>query len=130
MLCAILYHLYNFKNVKNTHGEVLLLVNCMRKRFHFFKVYKWYQIMQRTTYITGITGESCTVESQNFVNYESQDFRFKSHWCASQVRTQPRYEAFADLWVDKGRYCTLINIGWCYLLVSGLKLAWQQPSNW
>ena len=23
MLCAIWYHLYNFKNVKNTHGEVL-----------------------------------------------------------------------------------------------------------
>ena len=26
MLCAIWYHLYNFKNMKNTHGEVLLLV--------------------------------------------------------------------------------------------------------
>ena len=25
--CAIWYHLYNFKNVKNTHGGVLLLVN-------------------------------------------------------------------------------------------------------
>ena len=24
--CAILYHLYNFTNVKNTHGGVLLLV--------------------------------------------------------------------------------------------------------
>ena len=24
--CAILYHLYYLKNVKNTHGEVLLLV--------------------------------------------------------------------------------------------------------
>ena len=24
--CAILYHLYNLKNVKNTHGGVLLLV--------------------------------------------------------------------------------------------------------
>ena len=29
MRCAIWYHLYNFKNVKNTHGGVLLLVpNC------------------------------------------------------------------------------------------------------
>ena len=27
MLCAIWYHLYNLKNVKNTHGGVLLLVN-------------------------------------------------------------------------------------------------------
>ena len=26
MLCAIWYHLYNLKNVKNTHGKVLLLV--------------------------------------------------------------------------------------------------------
>ena len=27
MLCAIWYHLYNLKNVKNIHGGVLLLVN-------------------------------------------------------------------------------------------------------
>ena len=26
MLCAIWYHLYNFKNVKKTHGSVLLLL--------------------------------------------------------------------------------------------------------
>ena len=26
MCCAIWYHLYNLKNVKNTHGGVLLLV--------------------------------------------------------------------------------------------------------
>ena len=26
MFCAIWYHLYNLKNVKNTHGGVLLLV--------------------------------------------------------------------------------------------------------
>ena len=26
MFCAIWYHLYNFKNVKNIHGRVLLLV--------------------------------------------------------------------------------------------------------
>ena len=26
LLCAIWYHLYNFKNVKNIHGEVLILV--------------------------------------------------------------------------------------------------------
>ena len=26
MRCAIWDHLYNFKNVKNTHGEVLILV--------------------------------------------------------------------------------------------------------
>ena len=27
MLQALCYHLHNFKNVKNTHGGVLLLVN-------------------------------------------------------------------------------------------------------
>ena len=26
MFCAIWYHLYNLKNVKNTHGGVLILV--------------------------------------------------------------------------------------------------------
>ena len=26
MRCAIRYHLYNFKNVKNTHGGVFILV--------------------------------------------------------------------------------------------------------
>ena len=28
VLCAIWYHSCNFKNVKNTHGGVLLLVAC------------------------------------------------------------------------------------------------------
>ena len=29
--CAICYHLYNLKNVKNTHGEVLILVKDLIK---------------------------------------------------------------------------------------------------
>ena len=37
-LCAIFYYWYNFKNVKNTHGGVLLLV-----RYHFNKVI-WYYL--------------------------------------------------------------------------------------
>ena len=56
---AIWYHLYNLKNVKNTHGWVLIIVACNftkintppRVFFTFFKLYKWYQIAQRTTYI-------------------------------------------------------------------------------
>ena len=48
------YHLYNFKNVKNTHGGVLLLVNKAKTCnfiksnippwvfFMFLKLYKWY----------------------------------------------------------------------------------------
>ena len=29
MFCTIWYHLYNSENVKNTHGEVLLLVKLL-----------------------------------------------------------------------------------------------------
>ena len=56
--CAIWYHLYNLKNVKNTHGGVLLQVklqaaiwyhlynlkNVKNVFFTFFKLYKWHQI--------------------------------------------------------------------------------------
>ena len=63
MFSAIWYHLYNLKNVKNIHGEVLLLVKMQAKKslqllvkkasnftksktppwlvFMFFKLYKW-----------------------------------------------------------------------------------------
>ena len=53
MFCAIWYHLYNLKNVKNTHGGMLLLVKFKtsntrsRVIFTFLKLYKWYQIAQR-----------------------------------------------------------------------------------
>ena len=55
--CAIWYHLYNLKNVKNTHGGVLILVKLQAYKINtppwvFFmssKLYKWYQIAQRTT---------------------------------------------------------------------------------
>ena len=59
MRCTIWYHLYNLKNVKNTHGEVLVLVKlqalaCTFTKsntppwvfFTLFKLYKWYQIAQ------------------------------------------------------------------------------------
>ena len=41
--CAVWYHLYNLKNVKNTYGGVLILVK-----------YKWYEIAQRITYKSNI----------------------------------------------------------------------------
>ena len=63
MRCAIWYHLYNLKNIKNTHGGALILVKLQAKTcnfnkinsapwvfFTFFKLYKWYQIAQRITY--------------------------------------------------------------------------------
>ena len=62
MRCAIWCNLYNLKNVKNTHGELLILVKlqadvCKFTKintppwmlFTFLKLYKWYQIAQRTT---------------------------------------------------------------------------------
>ena len=53
MIC---YHLHIFKNVKNTHEGVLLLVKlqaeaCPWVLYPFFKLQKWYQIAQRATYV-------------------------------------------------------------------------------
>ena len=62
MLCVAWYHSFVLKNVKNTHGGVLLLVklqanacNFTRSKtppwvfFTFFKLYEWHQIAQSTT---------------------------------------------------------------------------------
>ena len=59
MRCAIWPHLYNLKNVENTHGTVLPLVKLQasackftksntppRLFFTFLKFYKWQQIVQ------------------------------------------------------------------------------------
>ena len=37
MLCAIWYHLYILKNLKNTHGGVLLLVKLQNSACNFTK---------------------------------------------------------------------------------------------
>ena len=52
---AIWYHLHNLKNVKSTHGGVLLLVKLQAKSvfFTFFKLYKWYRIAQNITFYLG-----------------------------------------------------------------------------
>ena len=62
--CAIWYHLYSLKIVKNTHGGVFLLVKLQTEAciftksntppwvfFMFFILCNWYQIAQSTTYI-------------------------------------------------------------------------------
>ena len=64
ILCAIWCHLYNFRNVKNTNGRVLLLVKLQAKAsnftesntplcvfFTFLKLCKWHQIEQSNTFI-------------------------------------------------------------------------------
>ena len=64
MHCAIWYHLYNLKNVKNTYGEMSLLVKLQAyftksnnppwAFFLFLKLYKWHQIAQRVLWkLTG-----------------------------------------------------------------------------
>ena len=54
MLCAIWYHLYNLKNVKNIHGGMLLrAAACNFTEYNtptFLKMYKQYQIPQNITY--------------------------------------------------------------------------------
>ena len=50
---AIWYHLYNLKNVKNTHEGVLILVKLQAT---FFKLYKYYQIAQRITCVVAFIG--------------------------------------------------------------------------
>ena len=47
MLCAISYHLYNLKNVKNTHGGVLLLVKLQASAYTFGTI----QVFYITSYI-------------------------------------------------------------------------------
>ena len=58
MLCTIWYHLYNLKNVKKTHGGVLLLVKASAYNFTknntlawvfftFLKLCKYYQIVEK-----------------------------------------------------------------------------------
>ena len=57
--CAIWYHLYNFKNVKNTPGGVLHLVKLQAQvckpatllKVTLLHLYKWYQITQSVSYI-------------------------------------------------------------------------------
>ena len=63
MFCAIWYHLHDLKNIKYTHGGVLLLVKLQAKAYNFttkintpswvlftfFRLYKWYQFAQHAT---------------------------------------------------------------------------------
>ena len=63
MLCAIWYHSYYLKNVKNIHGGVIFLVKFQASGCNatksitplwmfsrFFELYKWYQIAQSVSY--------------------------------------------------------------------------------
>ena len=89
ILYAIWLHLYNFKTVKNTHGGLLLLAKLQATTcgftksnippwvfFTFLKVYKWYQIGQRISYML----------AGNFVIYSAKISRF---WKTDPKITRP-----------------------------------------
>ena len=95
MRCAICYHLYNLKNVKNTHGGVLLLVKLQAKVcnftksntpacvfFTFFKLYEWYQIAQHITYNSE---DICCfpVPTHSLITFWKM---FKSFTCSSDIQ--------------------------------------------
>ena len=51
MHCAVWYHLYNLKSVKNTHGGVLLLLKLQAKT-------KWFQIARSISYVNFLDAQS------------------------------------------------------------------------
>ena len=94
--CAIWYHLYNLKNVKNTHGRVLFLVKLQAEHtsmgvFIFFKLCKWYQIVQHITFppapilVFSKNSNNPTLQSQFF----SQDW-WKMHKCSNPFESRRR----------------------------------------
>ena len=77
MRCAIWYYLYNLKNVKNSHGGVLILVKLQVKTpswvfFTFFKLYKWHQIAQRSTYLSWHSPFGLSSRHRNFASEKKQ----------------------------------------------------------
>ena len=73
MVSAIWYHLYNLKNVKNTHEEVILLVNMQLQSYHssmcVFHVILTIQMVPnranstKSSCIVNITSREVTVQS-------------------------------------------------------------------
>ena len=112
MLCMIWYLLYNLKNVKNTHGGVLLLViNTLPWVFFtLFKLYKWYGIGRSVSYFDKLQQTSCsihTLKPQNMFN-NWMKFRPKA-FCRPGLR-----------WRVKKRICCLNLFHGMFHLPSGL----------
>ena len=83
--CAIWYHVDNLKNVKNTHGGVLLLVKLQAEAcnftksntppwvfFTFFKLSTWYQIAQRTKFLILVSFPQWNLHKQHTLNQNIQ----------------------------------------------------------
>ena len=112
MLCMIWYLLYNLKNVKHTHGGVLLLViNTLPWVFFtLFKLHKWYGIGRSVSYFDKLQQTSCsihTLKPQNMFN-NWMKFRPKA-FCRPGLR-----------WRVKKRICCLNLFHGMFHLPSGL----------
>ena len=101
---AIWYHLYNFKNSKNTNGGVLLLVKLQAITksntppwvfFTFFKLYKWYQIAQRITYKHRVICEKWYIEEDRFQTIKLKYLRHE-HYSLTTLKS-----IFAEYRVQK-----------------------------
>ena len=91
MRCAIWYHLYNFKNVKNAHGGMLLLVKLqasatllkltlLHVHFSCFKWNKWYQIVQRITYYeSDLVKKDWLKCNQTFLVNSKEKWNYENH---------------------------------------------------
>ena len=101
MRCAIWYHLYNLKNVKNTNGGVLILVKLQAEAcnfteintppwvfFKFFKFYKWYQIAQRITYVRSIQSNILSEENSHSLNVKVLCANWENSFLLIVVRNQ------------------------------------------
>ena len=92
MFCTILYHVYNSKNVKSTHGGVILLVKLQDSVckftesitppwvfFMFIKLDKWYKIAQSVPNVDNVPmifqGSSlmCTVRHSENLKIPNKD---------------------------------------------------------
>ena len=94
ILCVIFYHVYNLKNMKNTHGEVFFLVKVQYSAFNFnknstrlwvyftfFKLCKWYQIAQSFSYAlqSGILRLFCSSNIDEVIRSVYLFFMIKFH---------------------------------------------------
>ena len=96
--CAIWYHLYYLKNVKNTHGGVLKTNTPPWVFSTIFKLYKWYQIVQRITYMITVSylsqyksKHSLSMKFGQFISYYKwKNFIKKFFWnCDLKTNSRP-----------------------------------------
>ena len=94
MFCAIWCHLCNLKNMKSTHGGMLLLKNLLAEAeawnltncntppwvfFTFFKLYKWYWIMQSIIYNFNKFSKKTCQNSQKSFYFFPANFSLKKY---------------------------------------------------